>query len=99
MYSKGYNGHLNTRIEHMRSGKELFGVMNAQWRRVIQGSKCGYFDNNMKSGSKTALHQNEMAKGFPGRSGDVFGAGTMEPSALLLSNWSTRVCKSSSLGA
>jgi len=65
MYSKGYNGNWNTRIGHVSSGKELFGVMNAQWRRVIQGDKCGYFDNHLKSGSKTALHQNKMGKGFP----------------------------------
>jgi len=72
MYSKGYNGHWNTRIGHMSSGKELFGVLNAPWRRVIQDSKCGYFDNNPKIGWKTALHQNERAKGFPWWFGVVF---------------------------
>jgi len=65
MYSKGYNRHLNTRIGQIRSGKELFGVMNAQWRRVIQGDKFGYFNNHLKSGSNTALHQNVRVKGFP----------------------------------
>jgi len=64
-YSKGYNGHLNIRIEHIRSGKELFGVMKAQWRRMIQGDKFGYFDNHLKSGSQTALNQNKRVKGFP----------------------------------
>jgi len=65
MYSKGYNGDLNTRIGHIRSGKKLFGVMNAQWKRVIQGDKFGYFNNHLKSDSKTALHQNQRVKGFP----------------------------------
>jgi len=50
IYSKGYNGHLNTRIGHTRSGKESFGAINAQWRRVIQGSKCGYFHIHLKCG-------------------------------------------------
>ena len=65
MYSKGYNGHLNTRIGHRRSWKQLFGVMNAQWRRVIQDGTCWYFDNYLKSGSKTASLHNENAKWFP----------------------------------
>jgi hypothetical protein len=65
MYSKGYNEHLNTRIEHIRSGNELFGVMNAQWRRVIQGDKYGYFDNHLKSRLKTVLSQNVRVKRFP----------------------------------
>jgi hypothetical protein len=65
MYSKCYNGHWHTSIEHIRSGKELFGVMNAQWRRVIQCDKFGYFNNHLKSGSKTALHQNERVEGIP----------------------------------
>jgi len=97
MYSKGYNGHLNPRIGHISRGKELFGVMNAQWKRVIQGGKCRYFNNHLKSGSKTALHQNERAKQFPWWFGVLSGAGTVEPSPLLFSNQSTRVSMSSFL--
>jgi len=40
-YSKGYNEHLNTKIGHMRSGEELFDVMNAKWRRVIHAANEG----------------------------------------------------------
>jgi hypothetical protein len=64
MYSKCYNSHLNTRIGYLRSGKELFGGMNAHWKRVIQGDKFGYFDNHLKSSSKTSLHQNQRVTGL-----------------------------------
>jgi len=82
---------MNTWIGHIRNGKALFGVINTQWRRVIQGSKCGSFDNHPKGGVKTALHQNHRTKEFPSWSGESQGAGIMEHSALSLSNQSTRV--------
>jgi hypothetical protein len=46
-------------------------VVNIQWRRVIQHSKYGYFDNTLKSGSKTALNPHKRAKGFEKYSNQV----------------------------
>jgi hypothetical protein len=65
MYSKGDNGHLNTRIGPITSLKECFGGINGLFTGVIQGSKCESVNNHRKSDIKPALDENTIAKGIP----------------------------------